>query len=108
MNGHRSIIGARLHSLLECMVYSWVWEGNYKTHDQSIHERVTASYYMLGHISPCISGNMECLKSATHFPIEFKHTILTNEACKFSVSTTKLTQILSLTYINEKRLLSEV
>ena len=43
MSGHESVTGAWLHSLLECMVYSWAWECNYKLNDQPVRERVTAS-----------------------------------------------------------------
>ena len=42
-SGHGIITGAWLHSLLECMVYYWAWEYNYKLNYQPIHERVTAS-----------------------------------------------------------------
>ena len=72
-NGYRSVTGARLHSLVECMGHSWAREGNRKTHDQPILERAKASYSMLCHILPCIFGNIECLKAAAHFP----HKILT-------------------------------
>ena len=43
MSGHNNVTGAWLHDLLQCEVYSWAWECNYKLNDQTICEWVTAS-----------------------------------------------------------------
>ena len=42
-SGHRSITGAWLHSLQQCMMYFRAWECSYKLNDQPVCERVTAS-----------------------------------------------------------------
>ena len=39
----RSVTGAWLHGLRQCMVYSQPWECSYKLNDQLIRKRLTAS-----------------------------------------------------------------
>ena len=44
-SGHTSVAGAWLNDLLQCVVYSWVWEFTYKLNNQPVRKQVTASVY---------------------------------------------------------------